>query len=247
MSWRTEWNAISAQIQSLVDSGKLYVEAAAPKGRSDYHKIAAKRIISQAQRAYESIKKFAEKYKTIPLPAHTCLEEFIRNFDAFLHSELASHGDASHETLLRLSLLASLQSELAYYLSDFSAIAKRLSERAFLHLQRSIVADQSIKKQWNAAFDASQTAEIACEKLGGAHLLLHGIWGFKASSAGGCTDLVFREPIDITEVEIAAEALVLTEWKIVRERSERESKAEEARRQAADYAGGLLDLLYLST
>jgi hypothetical protein len=35
---------------------------------------------------------------------------------------------------------------------------------------------------------------LACEKLAGVHLLLHGIWAFKVHAAGERTDLVFPQP-----------------------------------------------------
>ena len=117
-----------------------------------------------------------------------------------------------------------------------------MSERAFQHLQRSIVADLTVLARWHEAF---KQGELACEKLGAAHLLSHGLWGFKASGAGEATDLVFAEPLNLTAVESAAEALVLTEWKLIRKPSEIVSQAKAAHNQAARYARGLLGGLEL--
>jgi hypothetical protein len=123
-------------------------------------------------------------------------------------------------------------------LSDIQEIARKITERAFVHLQRSIIADASIKQRWNEAFKSGETA---CEKLGAAHLLLHGIWAFKAHAKGERTDLILGEPLrDISQVESTAEALVLTEWKVVRSDSELETKAEEAYIQAKLYGAGSL-------
>lgn len=201
------------------------------------------RIMPHAKEIYEAVKKLKERYELVlPPPANKCLDDFIKddNFNKLLSTtELMTAGSQSIDVQARLTLLASLQSELTYHLPDFSAVAKRLSERAFLHLQRSIMADSSVKQRWIEAFE---NGEVACEKLGGAHLLLHGIWAFKVSAeGGGCTDLVLQEPlIDLIEVESAAEALVLTEWKTVRRGSEQESKAKEARLQVSIYASGVL-------
>jgi hypothetical protein len=149
-------------------------------------------------------------------------------------------GSAREDVQARLSILESFQAELTYYLSDFSAVAKRLSERAFVHLQRSIVADPTVRKRWIDAFEATR-GEEACEKLGGAHLLLHGIWAFKAYTPEERTDLVLGEPLkDLTEVESVAEALILTEWKLVNNIAEQERKAEQARKQASRYASSVL-------
>jgi hypothetical protein len=80
-----------------------------------------------------------------------------------------------------------------------------------------------------------------CEKLGAAHLLLHGIWAFKVSATGERTDLVLGEKLEITpQVEAASEALVLTEWKCVRKPGELDHKINEAFSQAKIYSVGVL-------
>jgi hypothetical protein len=156
----------------------------------------------------------------------------------FSRTEPMVSGSEREDVQARLCILVSFQAELTYYLSDFSAVAKRLSERAFLHLQRSIIADPSVKQRWRDAFEKG---EVDCEKLGGVHLLLHGIWAFKVHTPEERTDLVFQEPIsDLIEVEQTAEALVLTEWKVVKNVSERQKKAEEAHKQAARYGRSVL-------
>jgi hypothetical protein len=141
--------------------------------------------------------------------------------------------------------LAALRAAVDYHLQDFTALARRTSERAFLHLQRSIVADPSIKSKWYEAF---QDGEVACEKLGACHLLLHGVWAFKAHSAGERTDLILGEPIrDIVQVESVADALVLTEWKKITSARNINSIAESARKQATLYGTGSLAGIELAT
>jgi hypothetical protein len=123
-------------------------------------------------------------------------------------------------------------------------IARRRSERAFVHLQQLIVANPSIRASWKTAFDEG---EVACERLGGAHLLLHGIWAFKAHGPGARTDLVLGEAVtDAAAVERVADALVLTEWKLVRKEADATSIAEQARSQASHYGAGLLSGIELA-
>jgi hypothetical protein len=130
-------------------------------------------------------------------------------------------------------------------LSDFESVAKRLSERAFVHLQQLIVADEVVRSRWQAAIEAGETA---CEKLGGAHLLLHGIWAFKVNGPGARTDLVFGEPLGSgIATERVAEALVLTEWKVVRHPPDSIAIAERARSQAQAYAVGIMAGIELSS
>jgi len=121
---------------------------------------------------------------------------------------------------------------------------QRITERAFIHLQRSIVVDPSTGLRWQEAY---HSGEVNCEKLGGIHLLLHGIWGFKASGTGERTDLVLGQPlIDLSEVEASADALVLTEWKVVRSRNKTETKAKQAYQQASAYVVGVFGGLELA-
>jgi hypothetical protein len=111
-------------------------------------------------------------------------------------------------------------------------------ERAFIHLQRSIIADRTVHATWHSAFEDGETA---CEKLGAAHLLLHGIWGFKANAEGERTDLILGQRLQIdSQVERASDALVLTEWKVVRDANELVGKAQEAFDQARRYSEGSL-------
>ena len=149
------------------------------------------------------------------------------------------NADAFNYVHVMVTLLVSFRAGFEYHLSDTAAVAKRLSERAFAHLQRSIVADEELRGKWIKAFDEGK--EPACEKLGAAHLLLHGIWAFKVGVEGEKTDLIFNEPIvEAFSVERTAEALVLTEWKRVRSPNQTEEMARKAREQAARYTVGAL-------
>jgi hypothetical protein len=124
-------------------------------------------------------------------------------------------------------------------------VVRNLVERAFTHLQYSIIADSHVRATWNSAFNEG---EAACERLGGTHLLLHGIWAFKTNAPGEPSDLVLGTRLEITpQVERAAEGLVLTEWKVVREPKELTSKAAEAFIQARLYGMGSLAGFELAT
>lgn len=112
-------------------------------------------------------------------------------------------------------------------------------ERAFEHLNRSLLVDDQLKFRWLAAFDDER--EEACERLGAVHLLSHGIFAFKAHAEGGRTDLVLGGQVDVTAPAIAgSEVLALTEWKMVRKERDRQAKAKSARIQADHYARGVL-------
>ena len=82
---------------------------------------------------------------------------------------------------------------------------------------------------------------MACEKLGGAHLLLHGIFAFKITAEGERTDLVFQDIAgNLADEKRYADGIVLTEWKIVRSEKEAENRFADAKTQAERYAKGVL-------
>lgn len=70
--------------------------------------------------------------------------------------------------------------------------------------------------------------------------MLHGVWAFKAD-AGGKTDLILNEPLPLSSIiESAADALVLTEWKIVKHHNELNNKIQEAQKQTEIYSSDVL-------
>jgi len=182
------------------------------------------------------ILKFRDSHReSVPSGAAESLDAALSRRTSF--SSLKA-GNAPEFLQVMVTVLASFRAEFEYHLSDASAVAMRLSERAFEHLQRSIVADDEFRRKWAEAFEKN---EPACERLGAIHLSLHGIWAFKIDAKGEKTDLVFNEPIrESSLIERAAEALVLTEWKRVHSPKETEAMAAAARQQAARYRVGAL-------
>jgi hypothetical protein len=234
--WRTEWKAISDRIQGLLDAGRFYLESQLVR-REDSYNVANGELLPHIRRVVEALETFHADYQALlPPTAVACLKRFIERSRRWDFTPGALSGLPAVQGFL--TVLVSFRSEFTYQISDSSAVAKRLSERAFTHLQRSIVADLSIRERWAKAFEVGETA---CEKLGGTHLLLHGIWAFKVNAEGERTDLVLGEPLrDLAEAERTAEALVLTEWKLVRTESELAEKIRQAHAQAARYASGAL-------
>jgi hypothetical protein len=133
-------------------------------------------------------------------------------------------------------LLNSLVSEVDFLLTDREVPLRLATERALRHLQWVIAADPDAQKKWSEAF---ARGEVACEKLGAAHLLWHGICSFKAKSDGSATDLVLGEPIS-NDIVLTSQGLVLTEWKKVSDPLEAPQLADRARHQADLYSMGLL-------
>ncbi|MBI3129660.1 MAG: hypothetical protein HYZ11_18785 [Candidatus Tectomicrobia bacterium] len=241
MSWRTEWKAISDRIQGLLNAGRFFLETQRVSSSDDYG-VADKQLLPQSRDIFQNLDQFRAKYgPTLPNAAVECLNRFVETYRSnFNKPEKNSQGMIQ----FRFTALAALSSEFSYKIAESAEIAKRLSERAFLHLQRVIVANSAERERWRAAFEEG---ELACERLGASHLLLHGIWAFKVNAEGERTDLVFGEPLrDLEEVESSAEALVLIEWKVVRKGSELDGQVARAKEQAERYASGSLGGLELA-
>lgn len=236
MNWKTEWKAISVRISGLSKAAELFLDFSIDKSRDPYN-VLKKELLPQAQDIFGAITKFHSLSKNhLPTTAIECIQRFIVNRKKLF---LGKNVGDSFRLQAILTSLVSFQTEFAYHISDISFTTQRLVERAFIHLSRSIIADFTIKDRWKKVYDQGETA---CEKLGAAHLLLHGIWAFKASAKGEKTDLILGEPLrDLTQVESTAEAMVLTEWKVVRNpKKELKEKILEAFKQAKRYSAGIL-------
>jgi hypothetical protein len=241
MTLRSEWTALAARIDGFLASTATYLQTLVP-AKDDPYGGADDVLLPESARIYAELKQFAERHSsTLPPPACDGLHRFFEE-----HKDHFKPGWRAGWQGLKViaPALGSVRSEVSFHLADFAATARRLSERAFIHLQRSIVADEDIRNKWKQAF---AEREEHCEQLGAVHLLSHGIWAFKASAEGERTDLIFADQaIDESEAESAAEALVLTEWKKVKSSAERDTKARAARKQAGLYKAGSLASIELA-
>jgi hypothetical protein len=234
MAWKTEWKALAERIKALLDAGRFFF-ATFPAWGNDFTGASSELNVS-ADEIAQALADFQASYASLlPYVAAERLKKFV---DSYWQRFAQSSATAIPGAQARLTRLAAFRSEMDYLLSDTDAVAQSIVERGFLHLQRSIVADNLVAERWRSAFEAG---EPECERLGAVHLLLHGIWAFKASATGERTDLVLGEKLEITPlIEVASEALVLTEWKCVRKPSELDAKSKQAFSQADNYSVGAL-------
>jgi hypothetical protein len=242
MSWLTEWKAISAQIQGLLEASRFYVDSLQALSQKndrmrDSLRVGDRGVRPHINKICDTLEEFRDTHKeSIPTEAAKSLDGVLKKIKNEFPN--LTGADAFHYIHVMVTLLASFRAEFEYQLADTDAVAVRLSERAFIHLQRSIVADSEFRRKWIEAFEKG---EPACERLGAVHLLLHGIWAFKVNTEGEKTDLVFNDPIlQSTPIERTAEALVLTEWKRVLSPNKTATMAGKAREQAARYTVGAL-------
>lgn len=234
ISWRTEWAAIDARIKGLLSGGNFFVQSL-QGSRSDDHSVGRRILLPQSKAVYSLILKFKTRHESsLTDRAVAALVTFSRVWEEKLRDTDTEMDERLPQA--RLTALTVFAAEFEHCISDQSAAARRLVDRAFSHLQRSIIADPTFREKWTAAFGEG---EVACERLGATHLLLHGIWAFKAHAAGERTDLVLGSPVKIDEAEKSAEAMVLTEWKKATPTTLADKLAE-AQRQATLYGRGSL-------
>lgn len=237
MSWFTDWQALHSRIQGLIDAGTFFFRAMHTSSSDDLS-VKRKVLLKNANKIFTDLNSFMASYESIlPATAYDSLNRFltdetIKNLD-FNPSESLARGNVQ----FALTSLAAFCSEFTYLIADTQAIARRVTERAFIHLQRSIIVDSEIREKWIKAFNKHETE---CEKLGAVHLLSHGVWAFKAEEKGK-TDLVLSEPLPpLSIIESAADALVLAEWKLVKTKDELDTKIQQARKQTDIYSSGVL-------
>ncbi len=188
MSWASEWKAISNRINGLKEAVQFFSQYQVP---DDYNTI-GKVLLPQVEEIFNLISQFQKTYKS-PLSPSTqrCLNNYLSQNKIFIDSPTTLSNAVGKQKILITSLM-SLQSELDFHLSDTQFIIHRITERAFVHLQRLIIVDETVKNNWNNSFKR----ETECEKLGAVHLLSHGIWAFKIHAKKGRTDLIYAEPVN---------------------------------------------------
>ena len=232
MTYLDEWRKIVGRIRGVENACRLYLEFAR-ETRDDPGSVRMV-ILDSVEAIVVDLATFQQQFVgLLPIQARVSISSFLEKLRPH-----QAESNASRKLQALAGRLVAFEGECSYLLSDQQTLIRRISERAFLHLQRSIVADTDIKQKWKEAFERG---ERACEKLGAAHLLLHGIWAFKADGERGETDLIFGEPLQTYGDQLhLADGLVLTEWKKATESSDVGRRFQEARQQAAQYARGVL-------
>lgn len=241
--WRAEWDAISAAIAGVTEATKLVCGRV---GDDNHDPDAIDFVAEQADALCSAILSMSQPGSPdTPAP-------ILSAFIGFVDAKMKFLGEPGWVGLRRkAAALEALRIEMGLLLSDRET-PRRLTERAFLHLQQSIACDEVLRKRWKAAFKLTHgKAEPRCETLGAVHLLSHGIWSFKAhgpGGAGGRTDLVLAGPLEASiaaKIEEIADALVLTEWKIAKTPADVESQTAKAIAQAKNYGNGVLAAVQL--
>lgn len=245
MSWHNEWNAVQGMISELNSICSEFVSASETRDPDTFGSV-SKTIIPMAESLGGKIALLGKRYESqLPKDALDCFSRLKPKVSEII-SKVTGRTATMATGVAHISIIfRCFRADFNYLTSDLDGLVVRRTARAFTHLQRSIVADSDIREKWITAFE---NHERACEKLGSAHLLLHGIWTFKADAEGARTDLILGEPINETnlnEVYLTAEGLVLTEWKRVLDPKNVIKDSETAFKQAKIYSAGSLAAIEL--
>jgi hypothetical protein len=242
VSYLDEWRALSSRIHGIVKSGDLHARFLAINSSDTYGR--SKRLREHCAKALLTLEKFAHSNGgQVPASVVQAVNNFIGRHKTLFTDESGTSDSIDQRVWAALVLLGGIESEISFLLSDTQEAIRNRAERAFAHLQRSIVADPDMRAKWIRAFNEG---EVSCEKLGGAQLLAHGIFAFKAHAEGERTDLVFQDVLGNFSDQSYAEGLVLTEWKKAAEGKDIERQFSAARSQANRYASGSLGGIELS-
>lgn len=228
-----EWKAISAHIHALKEAAELQAAYLAVNTRDTFE--TSEYLKGKAGSILTDVTDLSKRYSNrLPPGADQAIEHLIRENFEHNQREAVQREESKERCWASIIRLVAFEAEMTFLMSDREDEIRVRSDRAFAHLQRSIVADADFRKKWQDAFAVHETK---CEKLGAVHLLLHGIWAFKGASAGGQTDLVFVDiPAPTSDDPTRyADGLVLTEWKLSRPGENADAIFLEARKQAARY------------
>jgi hypothetical protein len=138
MNWRNEWDAIGARIDGVLAAGHFLVQTLQVQSSDTYGVI--QHLSSQTVKIVGEIEGFsAHAAGSAPESALEAISTFLTTHQQRIQNTQQITG--LEGLRVRLAPLAWLRAEVDYHLRDFTAVARKLSERAFLHLQQTIVAD----------------------------------------------------------------------------------------------------------
>ena len=227
------WRAIAARIDGIAAAGSLY--GAMRVNSSDTYAL-LKALGRDCETTFDALLELAKDLSArLPSSVTARLEEFDEKHGTLIRN--AKSDSSGEPARTAIALLVALKAELAFLIFDQQEVIRSRTERAFLHLKALLLSDDTSRTTWAQAFARGETS---CERLGGVHLLWHGIYAFKADGTRGRTDLVFPEPLELEDVARAVEGMVLTEWKIARDCASGDAKFTEARTQADTYGSTTL-------
>jgi hypothetical protein len=227
VQWEQVWRALSRRLDAWNVVVSTYLK------QLEHIPIDSMQEAANSALDYEAAE-ILEGIRALDLPA--ALRQTIAEVERRL-GPLLNVNKGKRVLAHRWVVLMALRTPLDVAAATSEEPRRRLVDRAFLHLNRTLTVDDIVRNHW---IDAFAHHETRCEQLGALHLLSHGVFAFKANADSGNTDLILGEPLVLTDEVRAADAIVLTEWKLVRAGDNAAQKAQEAKAQIDRYASNEL-------
>src|SRR4029450_2510736 len=159
MTYLDQWQALSSRIRGLMQAGQLHAQYLAVRSSDTYGR--AKRLREQSESVVTALCAFRDSFhELLPLPAVKAIDDFVTRTGSFVNDTTGTAELIQERVWAALVLLSAFETEMSFLLSDVQESIHARSERAFSHLQRSIVVDPDVRAKWQKAFD---DGEVACE------------------------------------------------------------------------------------
>lgn len=234
---KAEWDALSKRIVGIVEASTFLFHC-----RESDEAFSTNVLMETCKETAAAVKSLSVYGDSLPTRA----VDALHRFDRWWGETVKLNSSGFQGVMAYTTVLASFRAEFDHLFADNDGIIRNKVALAFLHLQRSLVVDEVLRGKWDAAFRSN--GERACEQLGAVHLLSHGIYAFKTDSAGERTDLILGDRLVVNDDIIAgASGLVLTEWKLIRDKDDPDAQRILAKNQASRYSEGLLAGFELSS
>jgi hypothetical protein len=236
VNWIDRWHSLSARIDGLLDAANFVMQAL--QVNNSFAPGTKRAFLDELNAIAIELRQMSQSDgANMPEMAARALAELVA-----APPRLDDTAGFDANSLQAITPLFAFRARFDYLIRDSEIEGRNATELSFEHLRRLIEVDANTRAAWKKAFEKN---EIACERLGSVHLLSHGIWAFKVQAGGAATDLVYNEPVTPQHLRRTSRAIVLTEWKIVRDPADADREALAARTQANDYAEGALGDLEL--
>lgn len=231
------WTVLASRIKGVTQVAQFHVACLQfrsddPKGRGTY-------LYKQNLSIFEAIRQYGQTFSNImPNNAKMMFSSFVDEFNSFFAPRESGSNSRQEQILTGSAVLSAFATEVSFLFSNSQQQICARTELALSHLQRSIVVDAGLRARWRRAF---HRGEVACEKIGAIHMLLHSIWAFKIDAAGARTDLIYQKPVNsFTREESFVDGFVLTEWKKASDYAGASKQYTQAHKQLERYAKGAL-------
>lgn len=159
-SWRSQWAVLSRRMDGLVAGSRFLIEInSGPRPINAVEGVGKQFLVPAAKRLFSDLEAFASVHAS-QLGGATC--DFLKESFERIRS-MAGNFDELSRTISGLTGMIALRAEFEGMMADSDFPRRALVERAFMHLQRSIVADSECQRRWQLAYE---DGEPACERSG---------------------------------------------------------------------------------